>query len=204
MDDCLVHSKFKDHIQDLRNLLQSLRNHGLKISPRKCQFFRTSLIYMGFKFLIDNGRPSFTPMKDKCDAIRNLESPKTVRDCRKFCGMVNFLATFFKDLQKYLIPIYQLTRKNVPFKWTPECQKNFEIIKLKLMQPPILRMPDTVGMFRIFCDTSVIATGTALYQSQGNKYYIVGYNSKKLPSAANNYSITELELFGLVINIHAF
>ena len=86
MDDCLVHSKFKDHMQDLKNLLQSLLDHGLKISPKKCQFFRTSLIYMGYTFLIDNGRPSFTPMKDKCDAIRNLEHPKTVRDCRKFCG----------------------------------------------------------------------------------------------------------------------
>ena len=66
MDDCLVHSKFRDHITDLRNLFQSLLDHGLKISPKKCQFFRTSLIYMGFKFLIENGRPSFTPMKDKC------------------------------------------------------------------------------------------------------------------------------------------
>ena len=110
MDDCLVHSKFRDHITDLRNLFQSLLDHGLKISPKKCQFFRTSLIYMGFKFLIENGRPSFTPMKDKCDAIRQLERPKTIKDCRKFCGMVNFLATFLKHLQRHLVPIYNLTR----------------------------------------------------------------------------------------------
>ena len=61
---------------DLRNLFQSLLDHGLKISPKKCQFFRTSLIYMGFKILIEKGRPSFTPMKDKCDAIRQLERPQ--------------------------------------------------------------------------------------------------------------------------------
>ena len=53
MDDCLVHSKFRDHVTDLRNLFQSLLDHGLKISPKKCQFLRTSLIYMGFKFLIE-------------------------------------------------------------------------------------------------------------------------------------------------------
>ena len=39
MDDCLVHSKFRDHMTDLRNLFQSLLDHGLKISPKKCQFF---------------------------------------------------------------------------------------------------------------------------------------------------------------------
>ena len=204
MDDCLVHSKFADHMQDLTNLFQSLMDHGLKISPKKCQFFRTSLIYMGFKFLIDKGRPSFTPMKDKCDSIRNLEPPKNVKDCRKFCGMVNFLATFLKDLQKHLVPIYNLTKKNTTFKWTSECQKSFDTIKNMLTQPPILRMPDTKGIFRLMSDTSILATGAALYQFQDNNYYIVGYNSKKLPEAAKNYSITELELFGLVINIHAF
>ena len=112
-DDCLVHSKFADHMQDLTNLFQSLTDHGLKISPKKCQFFRTSLIYMGFKFLIDKGRPSFTPIKDKCDSIRNLEPSKTVKDCRKFCGMVNFLATFWKDLQKHLVPYTTLLRKTL-------------------------------------------------------------------------------------------
>ena len=204
MDDCLVHSKFADHIEDLTNLFQSLMDHGLKISPKKCQFFRTSLIYMGFKFLIDKGRPSFTPMKDKCDSIRNLEPPKTVKDCKKICGMVNFLATFLKDLQKHLVPIYNLTKKNTTFKWTPECQKSFDTIKNMLTQPPILRMPDTKVIFRLMSDTSILATGAALCQFQDNNSYIVGYNSKKLPEAAKNYSITELELFGLVINIHAF
>ena len=53
-------------------------------------------------------------------------------------------------------------------------------------------------------DTSILATGAALYQFQENDFYIVGYNSKKLPSAVKNYSITELELFGVAINIFAF
>ena len=39
MNDCLVHSKFADHLQDLTNLFQSLIDNGLKISPKKCQFF---------------------------------------------------------------------------------------------------------------------------------------------------------------------
>ena len=64
-------------------------------------------------------------------------------------------------------------------------------------------MPDMVGMFRLMCDTSTLAAGAALYQYQGSGFYIVGYNSKKLPPAAKNYSVTELELFGLVVNIYA-
>ena len=76
--------------------------------------------------------------------------------------MVNFLATFLKDLQKHLVPIYNLTKKNTTFKWTPECQKSFDTIKNMLTQPPILRMPDTKGIFRLMSDTSILATGAAL------------------------------------------
>ena len=146
MDDCLVHSKFADHLQDLTNLFQSLIDNGLKISP-KISIFQTELVYMGLKFLIYNGRPSITCMKDKWEAIRRLDPPKTVRDCRKFCGMVNLIATFLKDLQKILIPIYNLTRKCTKFLWTEESQTAFNHIKFLLSNTPILRMPDMTGTF---------------------------------------------------------
>ena len=67
-------------------------------------------------------------------------------------------------------------------------------------------MPNTTGLYTLMSDTSIVATGRVLYQNQGitGRKHIIGFNSKKLPAAAKNYSITELELFGLVINIHAF
>ena len=52
-------------------------------------------------------------------------------------------------------------------------------------------------------DTSTLAAGAALYQYQGLAFYIMGYNSKKLPKAVQNYSVTELELFVLEVNIYA-
>ena len=47
-------------------------------------------------------------------------------------------------------------------------------------------------------------TGSALYQIQGGKPKLIAYASKRLPEAAKNYSITELELCGLAINIASF
>ena len=118
--------------------------------------------------------------------------------------MVNFLATFLKDLQNILIPIYILTRKCIKFLWTEECQTAFDHIKFLLSNPPILRIPDMTGIFRLMSDTSTLVAGAALYQYQGSVFYIVGYNSKKLPKAEQNYSVTELELFGLVVNTYTF
>ena len=60
-------------------------------------------------------------------------------------------------------------------------------------------MPDKVGRFQLYSDTSKYATGGALYQTQNGKPKLIAYSSKRLPEAACNYSITELEMCGLAI-----
>ena len=111
---------------------------------------------------------------------------------------------YLKDLQKRLIPIYNLTGKGVPFEWTDEHQKIFEGLKKDIANPPVLVMPNNKGHFTLVSDTSGVACGAALYQEQRGKLRLVGYNSKKLPPAAIRYSISELELCGLAGNIHSF
>ena len=100
---------------------------------------------MGLHFLIKDGKPCLKPMKDKCDAICSMLLLKSVKECRQFCGMINFLSTFLPKLREYLIPIYALTKKKAVFKWSAECQKAFDIIKQCLQKTPVLRMPTGSG-----------------------------------------------------------
>ena len=65
-------------------------------------------------------------------------------------------------------------------------------------------MPNTTGKFHLYTDTSKFATGSSLYQIQNGQPKLIAYASKRLPEAARNYSITELELCSLVINIASF
>ena len=53
-------------------------------------------------------------------------------------------------------------------------------------------------------DTSKFATGSTLYQIQNGKPKLIAYVNKKLPEAAKSYSIMELELCGMAINITSF
>ena len=46
--------------------------------------------------------------------------------------------------------------------------------------------------------------GGTLLQKQGDEWVIIGYHSKRLPKSAKNFGITELELTGLLVNIHGF
>ena len=111
---------------------------------------------------------------------------------------------FCLDLQKLLKPIYDLTRKGRPFIWGNEQQKAFEEIKSRLQKPPVLSMPDRKGRSLLYSNTSKLDTGSALYQVQDEKPKLIAYTSKRMPEAAKNYSITELEMCGLAINIASF
>ena len=98
VDDTFIHSTAEEHIDNLMDLFKVLRKYGLKLLPHKCQFFKKKIVYMGLEFQIHGDKVCYTPLKDKCDAIRNLESPKTLRQTRAFCRMVNFPSSFLPNL----------------------------------------------------------------------------------------------------------
>ena len=107
-------------------------------------------------------------------------------------------------LQKLLKSIYDLNRKGRPFIWGKEQQNSFKEIKCRLIKPAVLHMPNTTGKSLLYSDTSKFAAGSALYQIQNGKPKLIMYASKRLPEAARNYSIIELELCRLAINIASF
>ena len=86
--------KRNTYMDDLMDLLKVLHKYGLKISTHKCQFFKKKMVHMGLEFQIKDSKVCYTLLKDKCKAIRNLESPKTLKQTRAFWGMVNFLSSF--------------------------------------------------------------------------------------------------------------
>ena len=205
MDDFLLFTPSKEsHMNKLEDLLKALLKNGLKILPKKCQLFKTSLQYMGNEIFIQKRKVCLQPLRSRLEVIQKLQTPKTAKGCRSFAGMMNFLSMFCPELQKLLKPIYDLTRKGRPFHWEKERQDSFEEIKCMLIKPPVLCMPNKTGRFHLYSDMSKFATDSALYQIQNGKPKLIAYASKRLPEAAKSYSITELELCGLAINIASF
>ena len=102
MDDLLLFTSSKNsHITKLEDLLNALLKNGLKISPNKCQLFRTNMHYMGIEIFIKDKRVYVKPLRRRLEAIQKLQ----VKGCRSFVGMVDFLRMFCPELQKLLKPI---------------------------------------------------------------------------------------------------
>ena len=100
---------------------------------------------MGNTIFIRDKRVCVRPLRNWIEAIQTLEPLTTIKGCRHFMGMVNFLNIFCTEPQKFLKSIYDLTRKGRQFIWGEEQQKAFNKIKHRLHRPPVLHLPDRHG-----------------------------------------------------------
>ena len=95
MDDLLLLTPSKEaHYYKLEELLKALCKNGLKISPKKCQLFKTELQYMGNTMLIKDRHVCIKPLRSRIEAIQQLKPPINAKGCRSFAGMVN-LSVYF-------------------------------------------------------------------------------------------------------------
>ena len=198
----LINSTKADHWKLLEQPLKSMCKNGLMLSPKKCQLFKTNLIYMGNEFTIIKRTMTITPLRSRTEAINKIPTPRTPKQYKSFCGVVNYLSLFCPDLQKLLEPIVELTRKGSPFIWGDTQEKAFREVKLRLKNPPVLHLPKADGRFILYSDTSIEGTGSSLWQIQEGKPKLIGYASKTLPEACSRYSVTELEMTGLLVNMN--
>ena len=65
----------------------------------------------------------------------------------------------------------------------------------------MLQLPRAIGRLVLFSDTSKVGTSSFLWQYQDGKPHLIGYVSKTLPEACSRYSVTELEMTGLLVNM---
>ena len=82
MDDLLIHSTKQEHWGLVKSLMKAMIKNSLKLSPKKCQFFKTNLTYMGNQFMIRNKTMTITPLKGWTEAIQQIPTPVPPRSAR--------------------------------------------------------------------------------------------------------------------------
>ena len=117
MNDVLLFTPSKQScMRKLEDLLKALLKNGLKKYLQESAIcFKKELQYMGNIIFIQEKSVSVKPLHSRLEAIQKLKPPTTVKGCRSFAGMVNFLSIFCQDLQKLLKPFYDLTRNSRSF-----------------------------------------------------------------------------------------
>ncbi|KAL4037086.1 hypothetical protein IC575_000669 [Cucumis melo] len=163
IDDILIYSKTEaEHEEHLRIVLQTLRDNKLYAKFSKCEFWLKHVSFLGH--VVSKAGVSVDPVK--IEAVTSWTRPSTVSEVRRFLGLA------------------------APFVWSKACEDSFQNLKQKLVNAPVLTVPDGSGSFVIYSDASKKGLGCVLMQ-QGK---VVAYASRQLKSHEQNYPTHDLEL----------
>ena len=136
LDDILIYSENElEHELHVRKVLERLRNAGLQIDLKKCEFHVTRTKYLGF--IISTNGIEVDP--EKISVVKNWKSPTTVKGVQSFLGFCNFYRRFIRDYGIIAKSMSNLIKTGVRFIWTQSCQDSFQRLKSMLTSAPILQ-----------------------------------------------------------------
>ncbi len=162
LDDVLIFSKSpKAHLAQLRVIVQRLRKADLKLKWAKCDFLKTELQYLGH--LVSTR--GVEPLSDKLQALQELPIPDSPMQVRQFLGLAGYYRKFVPHYATLAKPLTSLTRKGIEYKWTPEVDAAFTLMKELLQKPPILVFPDPNKPYILYTDASKITWGGVILQA---------------------------------------
>ena len=196
IDDVIIYSKtMSDHLNHLKQVLERLRQSGLKLKLSKCSFVCKEVEFLGHRITPEGLQT--TPRL--VSAVQDFPRPTSSKQARQFLGLCSFYRRFIRGFARIAKPLHQLTKKGVGFNWTPECTAAFTTLKTKLCEAPILGYPSFDKDFTLETDASIDGIGAVLSQPQADGcLHPVAFASRSLSPAERNYAITDLETLAVV------
>jgi hypothetical protein len=198
LDDICVATSggFEAHLTALREVMERLRTSDLKLRPSKCKVGHKQVDFLGHRI----GRGLIKPQLDKIKAIRDYPTPTSVPDLRSALGLFAYYgSTMVPHFAMLARPLYDLLHKKVTWHWSNDADEAFQGLKDALCSDPVMRMPDFNAPFVLTTDGSVSGIGAVLEQEQSDGLlHPVGFYSRALTKAEQNYAATEIELLAVV------
>ena len=197
LDDILIYGKtWKEHEENLKTVLRCLRKKGVKLNPKKCDFFKKEVRYLG-RLISGEG---YRPDPENTSALNvSRNAPKTVGKLRSLLGFIGYFRNFVKDFSRKLKPVYDLLKieegqsikkhldSKREIKWLPEHQQIVDNVIDSLQSPEVIAFPDFNEPFILHCDASQLGLGGVLYQNQSGKLRVISFASRTLSPAEKNY-----------------
>ena len=136
LDDMFVvtQGSRQDLEKKLFDVLTKLEKAGYRASKKESEFFMNRIKWLGHQ--IDES--GIKPNEEKVEAILKLKSPENTKELKSFLGAIQYMAKFLPKLSEQIDRLRKLLKKNEPWKWGEEQQKDFGKIKQRLTEGPCL------------------------------------------------------------------
>jgi len=197
IDDIIIFSSNLDsHFNHISEVLLRLRKFGLFAKLEKCEFCVSFIDFLGHR--ISGDGISMDPKK--VSSVLEWPTPKNVKEVQSFIGFLNYYRRFIHNFAKIAHPLHNLTKKNVKFLWTDECEQSFSNLKSQFTSAPVLSYPDRNSEFLVETDSSNFAIGAILSQKskKDNMIHPIAFYSRSLTGPEKNYAIYDKELLAII------
>ena len=134
LDDIIIYSKdFDSHLQHIEQVLEKVRDAGLKIKPQKSKAGETAVEFLGSRITKDG----ISVQPDKIRSMEEFPVPRNEKMLRAFLGLTGYYRRFVHSYALITTPLLQLTKKDALYHWTRQHQEAFDLLKLKLTTAPV-------------------------------------------------------------------
>ena len=125
--------------------------------------------------------------------------PQILNHFISFLGLASYYWHFVPQFSAIASPLFALTRKDASFEWSPQCEQGFCKLKKQMSTAVLLAFSDFSRGFILKTDVSGERLGAVLAQKADNDHvHPIAYASRALQPNEKNYSVTEMEAFGVV------
>ena len=161
-----------------------------------------NLEFLGFQIGSDGVKIS----RKKLAILEKLPAPKNRKGLQRILGMFNYWRRFLKDYSKHTYHMRSLLAKDTPFVWSKHCDEELQYLKQCLMADPILQPFNTERDLVIMTDAS--GKGGFGYQilqmGDDGQLHAIAYGGQSLSPSQRNWTVAQLELYGLMISLRAY
>ncbi|GAX76411.1 hypothetical protein CEUSTIGMA_g3856.t1 [Chlamydomonas eustigma] len=202
LDDLLIFSKNdEEHLEHLEKVLVKLREHKLYARPKKCEFGKRRMKFLGhYVQCVDGKTTQICVDPEKIKAVQDWPRPTTQKEVLQFKGLAEFYRRFIKNFSDISAPLSALTG-NAKWEWGTAQENAFTRLKTALTQALVLATPDYSKPFVVFvvtCDASGYAVGAVLSQGDGDDVRVIAYESRKMTDVETRYPIHDKELLAVI------
>uniref|UniRef100_A0A4W5K2I5 ribonuclease H n=1 Tax=Hucho hucho TaxID=62062 RepID=A0A4W5K2I5_9TELE len=204
IDDIFLYSATRaEHVSLVRRVLGRLLEHDLYVKAEKCLFFQPSVSFLGYCISTSGVEME----SDRISAVRNWQTPTTVKEVQRFLGFANYYRRFIWGFGQVAAPITSLLKGGpVRLRWSAEADRAFGHLNDLFTSAPVLAHPDPSLAFIVEVDASEAGIGAVLSQRSGSppKLCPCAFFSKKLSPAEQNYDVGDRELLAVVRALKAW
>eukprot|EP00736_Rhodelphis_marinus_P010119 Rmarinus@m.1922 len=209
LDDILVFAESEDElVQNLAKVLAALGSAGIKLSPRKCTLFETSVKWCGV--VVHDGRVAMCP--ERIEALSGMGRPVNAAELQQFICAANWMRSYIPDFARLFAPLQdllaslsagerrkkRLVAKQLGDAWNGDAEEAFRAAKRAIAGAVPLTLPNEDDPICLHTDASAEGWSAVLTQcNAAGQHLPLAFLSGRFSGAQANWATVDKEAFAI-------